>query len=385
MRAPPEILRRDPVPPPPTPPARFASAEERAERIRFSFPLLLLGAASLVASFVLYSEAFGGHATRVPLWVLALSVGLIASVGGTTSLLVGDYSGDEWRAEAEASEEYVVVDRAQWQAIQDALATAGAPIVVARPGEGPISAADELALPEWSEPATPVVPAGVRADPPAAPGGPPAPMAVTHGIDVLATEVERMVADLEATAAGANRPLPPEPRPAPRRPEPGPLAGSDRSGSSSAVRAAAAPVVSDSRRAPSAATPRPATKSAPSPPPVPPAPIPLRSAIPAPSFLDSDEAMAAEYRVLLGELERRAATVLGEPAAAAGSDPGTTVRCVGCDARLGRSERTESCRSCRSPMCAPCAARSASEGYRGLCALCSILEESARRDGTGSA
>ncbi len=190
MRTRPPTLRgeRSGAPPPPAP---LSVAEERAERVRFSLPLLLLAGASLVSSFVLYSDAFGGHATRVPLWVLALSVGVIASVGGTASLLVGDFSGAEWRAEAEASDEFVVVDRARWLEIQTALA------IGYRTPEGPADpspvASDEPPAPEWAEPASPIAVGAEDGANAPRPVGPPAPMAVSHGIESLATEVERIL------------------------------------------------------------------------------------------------------------------------------------------------------------------------------------------------
>jgi hypothetical protein len=378
VRGPPEILQRGSAARAPAPASRPTPADERAERLRFSFPLLLLAGASLLASFVLYSDAFGGHATRVPLWVLALSVGLIASVGGSASLLVGDFSGEDWRAEAEASQQFVVIDRVRWEEIQATLAGMGvSPEGAASPAL--VSAGEpKPAVPEWSEPTTAVVPVGVLAELPPAPAGSPAPMAVTHGIDLLATEVERMVADLEETAAESSHPAPPTPVPAPRRAARAPPTDPSPNVPLPPERTPSERNLPESRRAPTAPVPRPTSRA-------PPAEPVARRTVPTPSFLDSDESMTAEYRVLLGELEHRAATAAGGTSATRGSDPATTVRCVGCDVRLGSTERTETCRSCRSPMCGSCSARSASEGYRGLCALCSILEESARRDGPGPA
>jgi hypothetical protein len=381
MRTRPPTLRgeRSGAPPPPAP---LSVAEERAERVRFSLPLLLLAGASLVSSFVLYSDAFGGHATRVPLWVLALSVGVIASVGGTASLLVGDFSGAEWRAEAEASDEFVVVDRARWLEIQTALA------IGYRTPEGPADpspvASDEPPAPEWAEPASPIAVGAEDGANAPRPVGPPAPMAVSHGIESLATEVERMVADLDAAAGGPVVPAPSPPRPS-LTPRATPAAGSPASPRPSspspsrpgpipdgpAIGAGPAPVGPKPSVRPVAL---PAPRSAPRPAPRTPA------ASPPPPV--SEEAMSGEYRTLLTELERRASGPLGDTSrsrpVARAAPPGE--RCVGCDAKLPPSDRSSVCEACHCPMCASCRDRSAREGYSGLCALCSILEESARRD-----
>jgi hypothetical protein len=386
VRAIPNVLKRAPAgapaaPPAPTPPS---ASEERAERIRFSLPLLLLAAASLVISFVLYSEAFGGDATRVPLWVLALSVGLIASVGGTASLVVGDFSGEDWRTEAESSEEFVVVDRPRWLEIQAALARSGETAVLGRPLSR--SLPEDPEAPEWAESDAPSrLPDGGPA-PPMGPLGPPAPMAVTHGIDSLATEVERMVADLEAAAAEVALPSPPpSSRPARTEDVAPPLSPP------------AVPAPQPPRRstAPEPAVPRPSASSTASravgtrasKPAEPTAPKPAKAPLPPlpTSPRATGAAMAAEYRTLLTELERRAAGAVGEPSRAGAGAHGAsaTDRCVGCDARLGAADRTNVCRSCHAPMCPACRDRSSNEGFPGLCALCSILEESARRDGPG--
>jgi hypothetical protein len=387
VRAIPNVLKRAPVAAPAAPPAPSppSASEERAERIRFSLPLLLLAAASLVISFVLYSEAFGGHATRVPLWVLALSVGLIASVGGTASLVVGDFSGEDWRAEAESSEEFVVVDRPRWLEIQAALARAGETAVIGRPLSR--SLPEDPEAPEWAEPDAPSsLPDGVPA-PPMGPLGPPAPMAVSHGIDSLATEVERMVADLEAAAAEVALPSPPPstrpvrtegtPPPSSRPVDAAPPPPHRSTVPESAAPRPAATPTAPRAVAPPASKPAEPTSSNPAratPPPVPPSPR------------ATEAAMAAEYRTLLAELERRAAGAVGESSrkGAGAHGASATERCVGCDARLGAADRTNVCRSCHSPMCPACRDRSSKEGFPGLCALCSILEESARRDGPGA-
>ncbi|HXQ94580.1 MAG TPA: hypothetical protein VN864_05360 [Thermoplasmata archaeon] len=377
MREPPTIRRRPPAAPSLSP-ARSA-AEERAERIRFSLPLLVLAGASLLISFVLYSEAFAGHTSRVPLWVLALSVGVIASVGGSASLLVGDYSGDDWRAEAEASEQYVVVDRSRWMAIQALLNGAHATAL----GTDPTTWTTEPP-PEWAEP---VVPSGAFGRPtelPAGPEGPPAPMSITHGIESLATEVERMVADLEAVADAPAPPPPPVVPPTPVIPPvatPLPAAPRPEPPSPTLPRPTAAPPRSTDRPSPAPSAGRPPTR-----PEAPPGPARVRrSAPPAPRpVADPETEVAAEHRALLEELEQRAALALGTgalPSPARPPEKPGSARCVGCDARLSASERGNVCRSCRSPMCASCRDRSAKEGFSGLCALCSILEQSGNRDG----
>jgi hypothetical protein len=361
--------------------AERRAAEERSERLRFSLPLLILAGASLVLSYVLFHEALAPHTSRVPLWVLALSVGVIASAGGSASLLVGDFSGDAWLEEARSSDEYVVVPRDEWATLQ-----AKARAARADPGPAPAAPKEStFELPVWEEPpalrdpsATPSVSADLS---------PPAPMSVSHGIDSLATEVERLVADLESAAAATAA--------AARSPKPKAAAAPEASATSPAVptvtapvgrnvetNLAAGPVASPTvgevpRRAPAGGGPSPAAPR----PTARPKTAPAAPATPAPR----DDA-EVEYRTLLAELEDRAvkARVRPKPEATSTAEASTLlptdVRCVGCDARLGPNDRSEPCESCRSPMCPSCRDRSAKEGYRGLCAVCSILAESERRD-----
>jgi hypothetical protein len=369
MRDAPEIVRRGSATSSPIASPRLSAAFERAERIRFSLPLLLLAGASLVISFVLYSETFGGHATRVPLWVLAFSIGLIASVGGTASLLVGDFSGEEWRAEAESSEEFVVIDRARWREIQAVLATAD-PSSVEGGGWPSIGTADPAA-PEWSEPSASPTPSELSAPRPPEALRPPAPMAVSHGLDSLATEVERMVAELNTAAS--------EP------PVAGPVTDSLRRRSSPTPRTAVPPPPPTPSETPPPRAGEPSTTSAagrsgakPSNPSSP------RTARPsAGESLARPEAVGPEYRALLDELDRRS-TAARPTSAAVPSLSATTDRCVGCDAKVPPSERGSVCSSCHAAMCASCRARSVKEGFPGLCALCAILEETARRDRPGT-
>jgi hypothetical protein len=345
---------------------RLAS-EERSERIRLSAPLLLLGAASLACSYVLYSEAYANHATRIPIWVLALSVGLIASVGGTTSLLVGDYSGLEWAAEAEASEHLVVVGRAEWESIQTELAESrGRPTATATPSEIEAVLPD---LPEWEEPER-----AERAPPePIRPVlAPPAPMAVTHKIDSLATEVDRLVADLELAASQS----PPPPRPNVTRP-PAAVPPSARSTPAPAPAAAVPPSGPVSSPPPAVQASPTMPRPAPAAPRVPKAPVPAPSA-PAPIAPTEPPTVVGEYNDLLAELEKRASTAIeaGALARPAVSDPGPVRRCVGCDAKLGPLHTDRHlCRSCRSPLCPNCERRATAEGHPGFCPVCSILEE----------
>jgi hypothetical protein len=342
----------------PSPAARAEAAaraeDERSERIRFSAPLLLLGAASLACSYVLYTDAFSNHATRIPIWVLALSVGLIASVGGTASMLVGDYSGVDWAAEAAAADHLVVVRRDEWEAIQAELTESRAgsrPTLWASGAEG-----GDLELPAWEEPVSSKT--GEEATPLPV-QGPPAPLAVTHQMDSLATEVDRLVADLETSVAEVGVRTPGMPR----APAPSP-----------ATSAASTPV-------PPASIPTP-TKSAGTPPktstarPTPPS-VPTEHRAPTPRG-EPPPVVAGEFRALMEELEKRAGAAidggaLQRPKAPA---PGAAARCVGCDAKLAAGVvGAEVCRSCKSRMCADCAKRSATEGHRGLCPVCSILEE----------
>jgi hypothetical protein len=355
------------------------SPSDRSERIRFCLPLLLLAGASLVCSYILYHDSFAPHATHVPLWVLAFSVGVISSIGGSAAYLVGDFSGDDWVAEARASPEFVVLERGRWAEIQAELARASV-------GRRSASVSvDDLELPEWSELPSRGEPGA--SETPTELIGSPAPMSVTRGIDSLATEVDRLVADLESAAQGPSAPTPrvptaslPPPRPRPTaNANPPPTAGPSQRPAKSLL---PGPAVGAGR--PSRATRGTPPTSRPSP------QRPSRAPTPAPRPTErqtTDDAVSAEYRTLLAELEARAAKeVLPRPVA----EPArpellpSDVRCVGCDAKLGRVDRTNSCRSCRSPMCDSCRGRSAKEGYPGLCAVCSILEETKPRDGSGN-
>jgi hypothetical protein len=372
MRAPPKVLHHAPTP---TDghgqPGKDRAAEERSERLRFALPLLLLAGASLAISFLLLHASFSPDASRVPLWVLALSIGVIASAGGSASLLVGDFSGDAWVQEARSSPEFVVVDRGRWSALQEELrrARAGSDSRSASP-----HAAETLELPEWEE--SLAVP-GTSEFPSSPPDlSPPAPMSVSRGIDSLATEVERLVADLESTAAllppapptgSGARSMPPV-TPAPPAVAPTP--------ESAVVRAASAiPKRSEGERPR-----RPPRKLAPEVGPPKGAPEPQRA--PAPPSPSPEDLVATEYRALLAELEERASkvSVRSFPEPGAPVPVPSDARCAGCEARLGPSAQGERCRSCRAPMCGSCQGRSAKEGYPGLCAVCAILEESDSRD-----
>jgi hypothetical protein len=334
--------------------AATRAEEERSERIRFSAPLLLLGAASLACSYVLYTDAFSNHATRIPIWVLALSVGLIASVGGTASMLVGDYSGLDWAAEAAAADHLVVVRRDEWEAIQAELSESRA---ASRPTPWASGSEEgDLELPAWEEPESSktgeeAIPLPVR--------GPPAPLAVTHQMDSLATEVDRLVADLETSVGevGVRTPAPPRsPAPPPGAPSAAPTVPSVPVPTATKAATTAPQAAPVRPTPPSAPTERPVPASRPEPPPV----------------------VAGEFRALMEELEKRAGAAidggaLQRPKAPA---PGAAARCVGCDAKLAAGVvGAEVCRSCKSRMCADCAKRSATEGHRGLCPVCSILEE----------
>jgi hypothetical protein len=372
VRTPPQILKRDGSVPSPEPTSSALTAqEERSERIRFSLPLLLLAGASLVTSYVLYHDSFAPHATRVPLWVLAFSVGLIASVGGSTAYFVGDFSGVDWLAEARGSPEYVVVDRRQWSELQARLRAAPS---------NDLPSSEEFEIPEWSEPT--VGPGAVVTEETPDPVGPPTPMSVTHGIDSLATEVDRLVADLEAAAT-----VPPPKESSLRAPadlsRTSPVAAQSSEGTRASPPPRGSSAVPPGPLPGSGRPSRSARGTGPSPPTARGLTGPSTSRAPA----TRDDAVSAEYRALLAELEARAAkgttaTRLPPPRPAAAAHD---ARCVGCDARLGANDRNFECRSCSSRMCGSCRDRSAREGYRDLCAVCSILAESQGRDAPGPA
>lgn len=86
------------------------------ENLHQVLPLFFIAAACFVISYFLFQQTASIHPTRIPLWLLSSSIGVVATVGATTAVVLGDFSEPEpspteraWR-----SGEYVLVPRAVW-------------------------------------------------------------------------------------------------------------------------------------------------------------------------------------------------------------------------------------------------------------------------------
>ncbi|HYK93948.1 MAG TPA: PHD finger domain-containing protein [Thermoplasmata archaeon] len=87
------------------------------ENARIVLPLFFVGAAAFVVSVFLFQAAGALHPTRVPLWLLSASIGVVATAGATTALVFGDFSEPEPSLADSAlrSGEYVLIPRAEWE------------------------------------------------------------------------------------------------------------------------------------------------------------------------------------------------------------------------------------------------------------------------------
>lgn len=95
-------------------------------------PLLFVAAAAFAISYVLFQEASSLHPTRVPLWLLSSSIGVVATVGATTAVVFGDFSevGESPTEMAWQSGEYLLVPARVWESRRspsEPEGTAGAP------------------------------------------------------------------------------------------------------------------------------------------------------------------------------------------------------------------------------------------------------------------
>ncbi|MFI5419318.1 MAG: hypothetical protein ACHQ2Y_10595, partial [Candidatus Lutacidiplasmatales archaeon] len=66
-------------------------APEVRLRVRNSLPLVFLGGGALMAATLLLQGGSGAHAGRFPFWLLSLSIGVVAFIGGGVSLVAGDF------------------------------------------------------------------------------------------------------------------------------------------------------------------------------------------------------------------------------------------------------------------------------------------------------
>ena len=87
------------------------------ENLPNCLPLLFIGIASFAISVVLFQSAGSFHPTRLPLWMLAFSIGLVATIGGGTALLLGDFREEEapgFVEDAVRSGKFVLVPREEY-------------------------------------------------------------------------------------------------------------------------------------------------------------------------------------------------------------------------------------------------------------------------------
>jgi hypothetical protein len=98
----------------------------RRENLRTVFPLLLLGGTCFVLSLFLFQAAGAFHPSRIPLWLLSASIGVVATIGGTTGLIAGDFSendGEGGGLPLVDDEAFVVVPRTEWEELTTRLAS----------------------------------------------------------------------------------------------------------------------------------------------------------------------------------------------------------------------------------------------------------------------
>ncbi|MCI4349938.1 MAG: hypothetical protein L3K15_00250 [Thermoplasmata archaeon] len=62
-------------------------------RAKNGSPLLFLGGACVIVALVLLENNLQLHSVRVPIWLLAFSVGIVALAGGLTAVIAGDFGG----------------------------------------------------------------------------------------------------------------------------------------------------------------------------------------------------------------------------------------------------------------------------------------------------
>ncbi len=150
-------------------------------RAKNGFPLLFLGGACILVGMVLLQNNLQIHSVRVPIWLLSLSVGVVALMGGFTALVAGNFEGSrpathakpftrgnevEGRADeaaaARVKAEKIVVSRWAWDRLNElALQTvkgAGTSTVTARPispNPATVSPTTRISSPDPTRPAKP--------------------------------------------------------------------------------------------------------------------------------------------------------------------------------------------------------------------------------------
>lgn len=91
-----------------------------SENFRIVFPLFFVGVAGFVLSLFLFQAAGAVHPSRVPLWLLSVSIGIVATAGASTALVFGDFAPTEANLAEAAIEsgEYVLVPRTEWEGLR---------------------------------------------------------------------------------------------------------------------------------------------------------------------------------------------------------------------------------------------------------------------------
>lgn len=334
-----------------------------SENFRLVLPLFFLAAASFVISYFLFSYSAAIHPTRVPLWLLSMSMGVIAATGASTGLLFGDFSDEPERIEVASAdlEHFVLVPRADWEQIQAArvLSSFGRPPA---PSDDPLApwlesptGASELPAPKQIPSTMPTGAVSATTSPETAPleasapkarpiwaEGVPDPVARTRtrSADQLAAQVDELLRDLDVMS---------EAKPEPARPPIVPAKATPPSPSTDPHRATLETATPRRRAA--------ASKTV--------AGVPLGAAISAADVTDeSTQAVRDEYESLLAQLRNEAEQSTQAPRSS------SELLCSSCRRRMDVQEHWESCPTCWRVFCPSCLARTRVMGEPWFCPTC---------------
>ncbi len=279
------------------------------ENLPNSLPLLFIGIASFAICVVLFQMASTFHPTRLPLWMLAFSIGLVSTVGGGAALLFGDFREEEdegFAAEALRSGRFVLVPREEYWRVK---------VLLRRREKETSWREDEEEGAEGSSGAE------KAADAPRGPKGPEPPL----------EEVERWLDDIERAVPRSRPTAPSLPTPAPP------------------VRLARSP--SDGRR------PRAAHRG------------PVIGGRP----VGQDQVRQEYERLLGELNRVGAGTTPPAQAATIAPGTATAGRCPECGVRLPPPPDGPTCAVCLSAVCGPCGKRGTGPDGRLLCPACRHL------------
>lgn len=176
---------------------RFANAPRSSptswrENLRQVLPLLFVAAAAFVLSYYLFEQAGNLHPTRIPLWLLSSSIGVVATVGATTAIVFGDFAdpAESPTHRAWESGDYVLVPTRTWEFVRPRDAPA--------PGEKPAGRERPSAVRP--------VPAHARPVPNPA-------LTPTPSADRLAAQVDQLLRELSLDEPQTAHPEPTHPSP----------------------------------------------------------------------------------------------------------------------------------------------------------------------------